>query len=212
LYNRLYHCSSQLIEIFKVMMDSVDRLFLEMSKKNITVPYGQVLLLIIENKYKQVNSLVKEMLNVITNLQSFQKDLLHNLKVYMELFLSPISLVETMNAPKMEELIRILYEAHMRVALSQENHVEININQCQGSVLKSNGDIFIRKEGVIQSDLFSARNVVFFLDNSVCRGTTIEAGNSVYAMIVGGITGVSSVLKAQNKVMIKKMFEGRVTI
>ncbi|NHN35600.1 hypothetical protein [Paenibacillus agricola] len=100
----------------------------------------------------------------------------------------------------------------MRVALSQESKVQININQGQKSILKSNGDILIRKEGVIQCDLYSAGNIIFYLDNSVCRGSKLEAGDTISAMYVGGMTGVRTSLKAAKKVMVKKMFEGRVII
>jgi uncharacterized protein (DUF342 family) len=96
--------------------------------------------------------------------------------------------------------------------MDQESQVQININQGQNSTLKSNGDILIRKEGVIHCDLYSAGNIVFSLDNSVCRGSRLEAGDTISAMYVGGITGVRTSLKAAKKIIVKKMFEGRVIV
>lgn len=212
LYNRLYSGSKRLMDILDKMMRSAKLLMKEISKKNMTARYGQLLLLIIESKYRQVWEIVKELLGVIASIQSYNKDALQQLKDYLELFLQPTKIVESMTPARMEDFMCVLKEAFMRVALSQESHVQININQAQNSTLKSNGDILIRREGVIQCDLYSAGNIIFFLDNSVCRGSKLEAGDTISAMYVGGITGVGTSLKAKNKVIVKKMFEGRIIV
>lgn len=212
LFNRLYNGSKQLMDFLEKMAESVKLLLNEISKKNLNVKYGQALLLITESKYQQVWGVVKELLGVISSLQTYNKDAMPQLKDYLELFLLPTKIVEVMSAPRMEDFIRVLKEVHMSVALSQESQVQININQAQNSTLKSNGNILIRREGVIQCDLYSAGNIVFFLDNSVCRGSKLEAGDTISAMYVGGFTGVGTSLKAINKVIVKKMFEGRVTV
>ncbi|WP_019121854.1 DUF342 domain-containing protein [Brevibacillus massiliensis] len=212
LYNRLYNSAKQLLEYFEKMMESTKLLLSEINKKKIQIRYGQILLLVIENKYRQVWDIIKELLGVIGSVQNYNKNDLQQLKDYLELFLQPTKIVEGMTAPKMEDFMRALKEAYMRVALSQESNVQININQAQNSTLKSNGDILIRKEGVIQCDLYSAGNIIFFLDDSVCRGSKLEAGDTISAMNVGGITGVGTSLKATKKVIVKKMFEGRVIV
>ncbi|MGG1254146.1 FapA family protein [Brevibacillus agri] len=214
LYNRFYNSSKQLIDILGKMVESAKLLMNEISKKNMQVRYGQVLLLMIENKYQQVWGIVKEILSVIASLQSHNsnKDDLQQLKHYLELFLQPTNLVQGITAPKLEDFMRILREAFMKVALSQETHVQIRISQGQNSTLKSNGDILIKKEGIIQCDLYSAGNIIFYLDNSVCRGCKLEAGDTISAMYVGGITGVGTRLKAGQKVTVKKMFEGRIMV
>ncbi|KIL36359.1 hypothetical protein SD70_31690 [Gordoniibacillus kamchatkensis] len=212
LFNRLYNGSKQLLGFLEKMAESVKLLMNEISKKKLQVKYGQVLLLVIESKYQQVWEVVKELLGVISSLQTYNKDAMQQLKDYLELFLLPTKIVKVMSVPRMEDFIRVLKEAYMRVALSQESQVQININQAQNSTLKSNGDILIRREGVIQCDLYSAGNIIFFLDNSVCRGSNLEAGDTISAMYVGGITGVGTILKATKKVIVKKMFEGRVTV
>ncbi|GGF98642.1 FapA family protein [Paenibacillus abyssi] len=212
LYNRLYNTSNQLIQYIEKMLVSTKMLLAEIGKKNKHIRYGQVLVLLIESKYNQMPEIVKEMLSVISSIQSLNKEAMQQLKYYLELSLHPAKIVEVMTAARLEDFLRILRETFMRIALSQEAHVQININQSQNSTLKSNGDILIRKEGVIQCDLYSAGNIIFFLDNSVCRGSKLEAGDTISAMYVGGITGVGTTLKAAKKVMIKKMFEGRVCI
>lgn len=212
LYNRLYTCSKQLIDILEKMIESSKLLINELDKKSIPVRYGHVLVLIVESKYQQMHGVVRDLLGVINSIQSYKKDDLQQLKYYLELFLQPAKMIEIMTAPKLEDFLRILKEAFMRVALSQETNVQININQAQKSVLKSNGDILIRREGIIQCDLYSAGNIIFFLDSSVCRGSKLEAGDTISAMIVGGITGVGTTLKAAKKVVVKRMYGGRVIV
>lgn len=214
LYNRFYKSSKQLLEMLESMMESAKLLMHQISKKNVQVRYGQVLLLIMEHKYRQVWDTAKELLRVIASLQSYNRhqDDWQQLKSYLELFLQPAHLVQTITAPKLEDFRRILRDAFMKVALSQESRVQICISQGQNSTLKSNGDILIKKEGIIQCDLYSAGNIIFFLDNAVCRGCKLEAGDTISAMEVGGMTGVGTTLKAGKKVIVKKMFEGKVMV
>ncbi|TJY41938.1 DUF342 domain-containing protein [Cohnella pontilimi] len=212
LYNRLYHSSKQLMDNLEKMMESARLLLHEIEKKNMRVRYGQVLLLISESKFQQVGDVVKELLKVIASIRLHNKNEFEKLSDYLEFFLHPTKMVKDMTAHRMKDFMHKLKEAYMRVALSQESHVQIQINHSQNSTLKSNGDILIRREGVIQCDVQSSRNIIFFLDNSVCRGSTLEAGDTISAMYVGGMTGVASSLKAANKIMVKKMFEGRIIV
>lgn len=212
LYNRLYNCSKQLIDILEDITASAYLLMREIHKKKMRVRYGQVLLLIIENKHRKLWDEVKDLLSAITSLQIYNNNALQQLKDYLELFLMPVKIVEVMSAHRMKELMRLLKDAFMRVVLSKESQVQVEINQSQNSTIKSNGDIYIRKEGIVQCELYSKENIIFFQDESVCRGSTLEAGNTISAMIVGGITGAGTCLKAKNKVIVKKMYEGKVTI
>lgn len=213
LYNRFYHAGTMLQDMIEKMMDNAAMLMEEVHKKKMQVSYGQVLMLLTESKYQQVWETVKELLSVITSLQFYQKEKsLHNLKDYLEMFLKPLSIVNTISPSKLGDFLRILRDAVMWVALSQESHVEISISQCQGSTLKSNGDILVRKEGVIQSDLYSTGSIVFHSEDSVCRGAKLEAGKAISAQYVGGITGVNTTLKAAEKVSIKEMFGGRICV
>ena len=212
LYNRIYHSSKQLIDIGEQMMNSAKQLMNETRKKKIQVRYGQIIVLIMESKFRQAGDFIKELLGAISSLQSFNKEDLMQLRIYLDILQNKVKLVEVMNEPRMEDFMRILKEAYRRVALSQESNVQININQAHQSYLKSNGDILVRKEGVIQCDLYSAGNIIFFLDRAVCRGCRLEAGDTISAMYVGGITGAKTSLKAAKKIVIKKMYEGRIII
>jgi hypothetical protein len=118
-----------------------------------------------------------------------------------------------MTAPRMEDFLRILKEAFMRVALSQETNVQIVINKGQKSILKSNGDILIRKDGVIQCDLYSTGNIIFFLENFVCRGVPNWRRETPYQQcLLVGRQEYGQALKLQKKVVVKKMFEGKIIV
>lgn len=213
LFNRLYNGTRQLIEILEKVMKSAKLLEEELARRNRQARFGQILVLIAENKYRHALDVVKELLNVITTIQSFShREDYQDLARYLNVCLQPVKIIENVTAQNMEHFMNVLRKANMRVALSQETNARIVINHAQSSVLKSNGDILVRKEGVIHCDLYSARNIVFHAEHSVCRGCKLEAGDTISAMLVGGVTGVRSMLKAMRKVIVKKMFEGRITV
>src|SRR5690606_15216072 len=94
----------------------------------------------------------------------------------------------------------------------EEKNVVLDIPKCQLSTLMSNGDISIRQEGVVQSNLYAKENIIFYLKHAMCKGSTLEAGHTISAMIVGGTSGGACILKAGVKIMITKMYDGRVYI
>ncbi|KIL41933.1 hypothetical protein SD70_03375 [Gordoniibacillus kamchatkensis] len=77
---------------------------------------------------------------------------------------------------------------------------------------KSNGDILIRKK---RSDsmrsLFNREHHLLF-GQFVCRGSKLKAGDTISAMFFSGTTGVWTSLKSAKKVIVKKMFEGKIIV
>src|SRR5690606_7024020 len=78
--------------------------------------------------------------------------------------------------------------------------------------LKSNGDIIVYREGVILSDMYSAGNIVFKHENSLCRGSKLDSGGIIVVKTVGGETGAETMLKATREVRSKKMYAGRICV
>lgn len=142
---------------------------------------------------------------------SFHKDLEQTLH-FLNLFLKPVQLVDFLTETSLSGVIGILEELHVSVARMQESKVEVNIGKCQNSTLKSNGDINIHRDGIVQSELFSSGNITFHKTFSVCRGSKLEAGGNILAYFVGGESGAQSFLKAKQSVTVRKMYMGKVTI
>ncbi|WNS43500.1 FapA family protein [Paenibacillus sp. MMS20-IR301] len=212
MYNRIYNCSKLLIEETRLLQKAVRMLVQAVHGRKQSVKYGQAVLLLLESKFQKIPQLIKELLSVLATVQaSYHQDLEQTLH-FLGMFLKPAQLVDYMNEAALGGVIGMLEELHMGVARMQETKVEVNIGQCQNSTLKSNGDITIHRDGIVQSELFSSGNISFLKTLSVCRGSKLEAGGSITASYVGGESGAQSYLKARHSISVRKMYQGRVTV
>jgi uncharacterized protein (DUF342 family) len=212
LFNRLYHTSMMLCDYIEKLLTAANLLTQALESKKQVFRYGQVILLLLEKKLKETYDLIKELLDIISNIQQIKHEEYVKLKEVSEIFIQPAKLLEVGSHSFVQSYLTLLQDTHREVARMQEENVEISINQCHKSELKSNGDIIINREGVLISDLYSAKNIIFKDDSAVCRGSQLNAEGSIKAKVVGGETGVISVLKAKRKIEVRKMYSGRVCI
>jgi uncharacterized protein (DUF342 family) len=211
-FNRIYNGSralakqlEQLIEASKILMDKMGN-----NIQNVT--YGQIVTLLVENKFKEIPQFVRSLLSYMHSVPSQDKEvwqrLINKLEQYVHL---PLATQEITNDTLLS-LVSDLQETSEKIGHMKESDVNIDIGQCYLSTLKSHGDILIRKEGVLQSDLFSAANIIFYQDDAVCRGSRLEADGTISAAIVGGQTSSVSHLKAKRKIMVRTLYSGRVCV
>jgi hypothetical protein len=212
MFNRLYNTSKALEEHMEKLLAAAAMLEQALVSRRQTVRFGQLALLLMENKFPEIPSIMKELLAVVANIQHIKRKEFEGLQEAAGMFLQPARLVEAATHSNVQGLIALLRDTHQEVARMQENTVKIMISQCHNSELKSNGDIDIQREGVLLSDLFSTGNIQFRLENSVCRGSRLEADGAILAKIVGGMTGTAAFLKAKRQVVVKKMYSGRVCV
>ncbi|WP_186438366.1 DUF342 domain-containing protein [Cohnella terricola] len=212
LFNRLYHTSMLLYSNIEKLLSAAKLLTDTLEAKRQTVRYGQIIQLLMETKFKEILPAVKELQVVISNIQHLKQAEYGKLKELADIFTHPRRLLETASHDFVQGFLALLQDTHSEVARMQEDKVEISVSQCQTSELKSNGDIFIYRDGVVQCELYSAGNIVFRSNRGMCRGSRLEAGDSIRAKVVGGLTGAMSVLAAKRKIYVKKMFSGRVCI
>ncbi|KGE18347.1 FapA family protein [Paenibacillus wynnii] len=212
MYNRIYISSQFLIEEVKVLQKAAGLLTQAVENRKQSVKYGQAVLLLLESKFKKITQVIRELLTVLTHVQaSFHHDL-EQITHFLNVFLNPIQLVDFLNESSLSGFINSLVQLHSGVARMQETKVEVNMGKSQNTTIKSNGDIIIHKDGIVQSDLFSSGNITFLSPASVCRGSRLEAGGTISAYLVGGESGAQSYLKAKRSVTIRKMYLGKITI
>lgn len=213
MFNRLYHSSKQLSEQIEKLMAACQLLDQALAaKRQQPTLFGQIVVLLLENKFREIPVTIKELLLVVANIQHLIRGQYQKLKEMSGMFLQTASLLQTASYSLLQSYLAILQETHQEVARMQEETVEIRINQCHNSELKSNGDIVIQREGVLLSDLYSSGDILFTNDMAVCRGARLTAGGSIWAKIIGGETGASTVLKAARQVSVRKMYAGRICI
>lgn len=212
MYNRIFNGSKLLIDEAMLLKKAVRVLIQAVQARKQSVKYGQAVVLLLESKFQKIPVLIKELLSVLATVQaSYHQDLEQTIH-FLKLMLKPVQLIDFMNEASLSGVINMIEELHTGVARMQENKVEVNIGKCQNSTLKSNGDIIIHRDGIVQSELFSSGNIVFRKVFAVCRGSRLEAGGSISAYYVGGESGAQSYLKAKHSITVRKIYLGRITI
>ncbi|WP_167858993.1 FapA family protein [Paenibacillus cymbidii] len=212
MFNRLYNASKILSEQIAKLQAASLMLQQTLEAKNSKVRYGQIVILLMENKFKDIPATVVELLSIIASIRHIKQKEYGKLQEMCALLLQPAQLLEVATASFVQSIVTLLQETHQEVARMQEEKSEIKLNQCHRSELKSNGDILVENDGVVSSDLFAAGDIVFVRDTAVCRGSSLEAGGSITAKTIGGQTGVGSLLKAKKHISVQKMLSGRICI
>jgi uncharacterized protein len=212
IFNRLYMSCKALDSILGNMKQAGKLLLDLIESRGQVVKIGQVLNILIESKFKEVPEMVAECLASIANLQQIATNELEELKVKLKLLLDPHKILAFDSFNHLYVIQNHVHETHQMIERMQETYVFIDIAQCHLSNLKSTGDIFVRKEGVLRSNLYGKGNIAFFDVHSVCRGGEIEALGMISAMMVGGDVGGETHLKAGKRVSLARMNYGRITI
>jgi hypothetical protein len=212
IYNRLFQYARQLSNDLKSLVDNARTLIQAVTEKKQHVNPGRVILILIEKKYKDVYRAAREILSVIANIHTIHKDTLVELKEKLEWFLQPMKIIMIESLDILVSLQKQLEETYQGIESLKESQAKIEINQCYLSVLKANGDILIRRDGVLQSQLHANSNIIFYEETAVCRGSHLEAGGAISAMVVGDGASANTILKAAKKIVVKEIHQGRVCI
>lgn len=212
MYNRLYNLSRQLLEEGNLLRDAANLLAEKVESRHQTVKYGQVILLLMESKYKKIPDLIRDLQAVFANIKLTYHHDNEQLKRMLDVFLRPTQFIDFFSDAVMASFLKLLKDLYSGVARMQEVKVRVDIPQCHKSIIKSNGDIYIHKDGILQSELLSSGDITFIMKDAVCRGSQLEAAGTLTTQIVGGESSANSSLKAGRKIIIRKMYAGRVTV
>ncbi|SFL73283.1 hypothetical protein SAMN03159341_10951 [Paenibacillus sp. 1_12] len=195
-----------------LLMEAAKLLTDQVRQKGQNAAFGQVVKLLVDNKFKEIPQLIHKLLTNVHSIPVQDQEAWQYLIDKLQIF-SDLSKMYSQGSEEIWlSLIQDLKKTVEKINNMKETNVQIDIDQCHLSMLQSQGDILIRKEGVLQSELRSVDNIIFYHNDAVCRGSRLEADGMISASIVGGVTGSLSQLKSREKIMIRKMFSGRVCI
>ena len=76
--------------------------------------------------------------------------------------------------------------------------VDVVIDYCQDSTIKSSGNIILTGKGEYVSKMVASNSIIFKNDKSLARGGVMKAGKEIRCKIVGGMGGVSTVLMVED--------------
>lgn len=153
--------------------------------------YGEIIKLLIENKFRQVPVLSKKILNYNTS-NGIKENKITSFITNKILGLGPLNIKDS------QELVDFydrLNEEFEEVESVEVNVADIYIGYAQGSTIESSGNVYITGKGQYTSTIQSLGDIEFTSDNSVCRGGRLIAGNEIKLKTVGSLAGVSTILK-----------------
>ncbi|MEJ8303402.1 FapA family protein [Saccharibacillus sacchari] len=210
-FNRLYHLSQQLTSEIGMLLQASRTLYEEVGKRGQSARFGQVALLLLKSKFKDIQPKIRELLQVLVTVQRSTGASSNEFADALNLLLSPAQMIESLDETVLAHLQTHLEREHSFVTDMQQGESKIELSRCQTSTVKSNGDILIHKEGVLQSDLYSTGSITFGHPSSVCRGSCLEAEDRIDARTVGSAGGAPCILRARRTVYVYRMFEGKVS-
>lgn len=212
MFNRMYMVSKQLKQEMERLEIAAQLLNNEIRARKQTVRYGQVIMLLLESKFKIIPELACELLQVFASIQQVQTEQNEQLLLLLQQIIQSAQVADVFCEQTLARMRLLLEQLHSNVASMQETQVSIEMAQCQGAIIKSNGDIVVTKAGVIQSELYSAGSIAFLDEHSVCRGSQLEAMDRIVAQNVGSGSNAHCILKARTHIYVNQMHNGYVML
>lgn len=154
---------------------------------------GELIKSLLETKFKKLPQTALKIARRII-VQNEEDELVYIIK-HKILDLGPL------NIEKYEELNNAVKIIDNKISVLEMNlilPVDVKLDYCQDSIVKSSGNIIFSGKGQYVSQIAASDSVIFEQDKSVARGGVIQAGKEIKCKIVGGHGGVSTKLIVDN--------------
>lgn len=154
-------------------------------------PDGEIIKLLLEGKFKEVESEAKEILKN----NDFDNEAMDNIKQFLREKIIGSGSLGIKYYDQLFELIKCIDNEIEPEMNKISCPVDIYFNYCQDTKMKTTGNIFVTGKGQYVSDLSTEGNIEFLNDGAVARGGTLTAGKNIKAKVVGSAAGVTTTLK-----------------
>lgn len=187
---------SSLIEELEKLMATIE----EVKKFNLLgydTPDGQIIKVLIENKFKKIPSFCMQIIKNITVKNDKEEADINILEIIKNklIGLGPI------NIKFYSELYNLIDILKNKVSNLNEGlaiPVTVDLNYCQDCNIESSGSINITGSGTYISNLTAKTSITFTSSNGVMRGGVLTAGTDIKCKTVGAKTGVNTKLCTSN--------------
>ncbi|MBU3142363.1 flagellar assembly protein A [Clostridium sp. CF012] len=155
---------------------------------------GELIKILLETKFKKLPQTAIRVAQRILQQENPEDGLVILIKNKI-LNLSPL------NIKSYEELSEAVTIIDYKISILEINltlPVNVVLDYCQDSIIKSSGNIIFSGKGQYVSQVEASDSVIFQKDKSVARGGVIKAGKEIKCKIVGGIGGVATKLIVGN--------------
>ena len=156
-----------------------------------TKQYGEIIKILIENKFKLIPKLSRSVLNYNMS-QGVQQSDITTFIINKFLGLGPLKIKKYREVENFKETLEEEIEEMETLAITPIN---IYLAYAQGADIEASGSVFITGKGQYTSNITALNNIEFTGDNSVCRGGTLSAGSEIKLKAVGSVAGVNTILK-----------------
>lgn len=152
---------------------------------------GEIIKLLLETKFKQVESQAKKILQD----NEFDNENMDKIKQFLREKIIGSGPLGIKYYSQLFELIKCI-DNEIEPQMDKINcPVDIYFNYCQDTTMKTTGNIYVTGKGQYVSNLSAEGDIEFLTDGAVARGGVLCAGNSIKAKTVGSVAGVTTTLK-----------------
>ncbi|WP_096200408.1 FapA family protein [Bacillus sp. FJAT-45350] len=214
-YSQVYKTSQDLLISFEKLILAVKQLEKSMTEKNLEFNFNHVIQTLFEMKFDHIIKEVNQLYQIFSEMPENQ--IQHSVKT--RILLNGLSKFKDFHSIRMIQSIAALNSILLSIKeliIEMESMVNeessIQIKSATSSTIKTNGEIIIKKDGVIQSQLFAGKNIIFSHKDAVIRGGKIEALQSIKASTVGTELGEPPELYAGEMIEIDTLYQSKIKL
>ena len=155
---------------------------------------GELIKILLETKFKKLSQTSNKIAVRILKLEDFDDELVFIIKNKI-LELGPLNII---NYEELDDAVTIIENKISILSMNLTLPVDVALDYCQDSIIKSSGNITFSGKGQYVSQIEASDSVIFQYEKSVARGGVIKAGKEIKCKIVGGLGGVATKLIVEN--------------
>ena len=151
---------------------------------------GEIIKILMETKFKELPRTSIKVAKRILQQQNTDDELVFIIK-HRILDFGPLNIN---SSEELNDAVAIIDNKISVLEMDLILPVDVVLDYCQDSIIKSSGNIIFSGKGQYVSQITASDSVIFQNDKSVARGGVIKASKEIKCKIVGGIGGVSTQL------------------
>lgn len=155
---------------------------------------GELIKILLESKFKKIPKTSTKILKTMLQQNNAEDELVFIIK-HRLLDLGPLNI---QNYEELNDAVKIIENKISVLETNLTLPVDVVLDYCQDSIIKSSGNIIFSGKGQYVSQITASNSVIFQKDKSIARGGIIKASKEIKCKIVGGLGGVSTKLIVEN--------------
>jgi uncharacterized protein (DUF342 family) len=156
---------------------------------------GEIIKILIENKYKLLPNLSRSVLNYNMS-QGVQHSELVAFIINKLIGLGPLKMESYKELCEFEQMLKEEIDEIEELIVIP---ADIYIGYAQGTDIEASGSVYITGKGQYICNITALNKIEFTNEKAVCRGGTLYAGSEIRLKTVGSEAGVNTILKVSKK-------------